>query len=277
MRFLRHVSLLLLAIGTCHVSTAELALEPGEQLAFRVSWGIFFNAGSIEISTRDESTTARSTMVVSTKTATRGVVRRLLRFEAMADSVYDVESGRMLIHTEQSLSSRKKANFALELNYEKRLARFTDFVNPDRTQDVPMPEGLVNDLIMSLIQTRSWDMKPGDKRDINVAFEKDIYELTVYALRYETVETPLGKFRTLVFQPRMEKTPPKGMFKRGSTVQVWIAQDDPRKLPVKFEVEFKFGAGVATLVKHTPAGASATATAATDASAEETENETALD
>ena len=25
----------------------------------------------------------------------------------------------------------------------------------------------------------------------------------------------------------MEKTPPKGMFKKGSTVHVWIAQDDP--------------------------------------------------
>ena len=44
----------------------------------------------------------------------------------------------------------------------------------------------------------------------------------------------------------MEKTPPKGMFKRGSTVRVWIAQDAHR-LPVKFEVEFKIGTGTATL------------------------------
>ena len=260
MKIFRPISLLIFTLGTCHVSSADLALSPGEELAFRVSWGVFFNAGSIEISARDESTSQRSTLVVSSKTATRGVVRRLLRFEATADSVYDVESGRMLIHTEQSLSSRKQTNFALELDYEKRLGRFTDFVNPSRTQDIAMPEGAVNDLIMSLIQTRSWQMKPGDKRDINVAFEKDIYELTVYALRYETVETSLGKFRTLVFQPRMEKTPPKGMFKRGSTVQVWIAQDDPRRLPVKFEVEFKFGAGVATLVKHNlPASGAASA------------------
>jgi hypothetical protein len=67
--------------------------------------------------------------------------------------------------------------------------------------------------------------------------------------RYEDVETPIGKFRTAVLEPRMDKTPPKGMFKRGSSVRVWIAQDSHR-LPVKFEVEFKIGTGSATLVNY---------------------------
>ena len=56
-------------------------------------------------------------------------------------------------------------------------------------------------------------------------------------------------FITLVLEPRMEKTPPKGMFKNGSTVRVWISQDE-RRLPVKFEVEFKIGTGVATLARY---------------------------
>ena len=40
---------------------------------------------------------------------------------------------------------------------------------------------------------------------------------------------------------RMEKTPPIGMIKRGSTVQVWIETDDNRRLPVRFQVGFRFG------------------------------------
>jgi hypothetical protein len=59
----------------------------------------------------------------------------------------------------------------------------------------------------------------------------------------------LGEFKTLVLVPRMEKTEPKGMFKRGSTVKVWISQDE-RRLPVRFQVDFKFGAGVATLIDY---------------------------
>jgi len=114
------------------------------------------------------------------------------------------------------------------------------------------------DLITSLIQTRAWGLKPGEQRDINVLFEKEIYQLTVHALRYEPVDGPLGTFNTLVLEPRMDKTPPKGMFKRGSQVHVWIAQDDDRHLPVKFEVEFAFGAGVATLIKYRPPDSVAT-------------------
>jgi hypothetical protein len=41
------------------------------------------------------------------------------------------------------------------------------------------------------------------------------------------------------------------MFKRGSAVHVWISQDGHR-LPVRFEVEFKFGAGVASLIRYEP-------------------------
>jgi hypothetical protein len=41
------------------------------------------------------------------------------------------------------------------------------------------------------------------------------------------------------------------MFRRGSTVRVWIAQD-AHHLPVKFEVEFKIGTGTAMLESYQP-------------------------
>ena len=78
----------------------------------------------------------------------------------------------------------------------------------------------------------------------------EMFESLIHAARREEVRTALGTFQTLVLEPRMEKTEPKGMFKRGSSARVWIAQDDPRRLPVKFEVEFKVGRGVATLTNY---------------------------
>jgi hypothetical protein len=42
-------------------------------------------------------------------------------------------------------------------------------------------------------------------------------------------------------------------------VHVWIAQDDERHLPVMFEVEFKFGAGIAFLESYQPPGAGSVA------------------
>ena len=132
------------------------------------------------------------------------------------------------------------------------------------------PEGDPADLIMALLQTRTWNLQPGEKRDALVLFDDDFYELTLYALRFEKLRTGLGEFNTLVLEPRMEKVPPKGMFKRGSTVRVWIAQDE-RRLPVRFEVEFKIGTGTATLdsyqppASNTPAPAAAPGAAVPDA------------
>ena len=80
---------------------------------------------------------------------------------------------------------------------------------------VPLMPGEPLDLIMSLINTRTWDLKPGDQRDALVLFEEEAYELTIHAIRYEDVDTPLGTFHTLLLEPRMDKTAPKGMFKKG--------------------------------------------------------------
>ena len=172
-------------------------------------------------------------------------------FAAQSESIYDRQTNRLTVHTENSASNKKKTNIAAEFDYAKSSMMFTDFMNSANNATFPIPEGNINDLISSLVQTRNWDLRPGEKRDLNVLFEKEIYELTIYALHYEKIKTNLGTFNTLVYEPRMEKTPPKGMFKRGSAVHVWISQDGQR-LPVRFEVEFKFGAGVATLINYQP-------------------------
>lgn len=233
----------------------KLALQPGESLNYRVAWGIFPHAGEITVEARSEIDDGKPHTVVMTTTSTRGVLRRLFQFEAKAESIFDAGTGRLNVMTEVSAGGKKKTNTAIEFDYDKAQALYTDFINSANNRTVPIGQARPMDLIMSLIQTRSWEMKPGDKRDIDVIFGKEIYELTVHALGYEQVETRMGSFKTLELEPRMEKTPPKGMFKRGSRVHVWIAQDDPRHLPVKFEVEFSFGAGVATLAKYQAPGA----------------------
>ena len=251
MKLFRTLSLPCLLLGSLAIAHADLALQPGEALDYRVAWGIFFHAGEIKISARAETDDHKPLVAVTTTTATRGLLNKLFLFEARSESVFNPQ-GRMIVHTETSASSRKKTNISLEFNYTNDTFRFTDFMNTANNEVVSFPPGDPMDLITSLIQTRTWNIKPGEKRDILVLFEKDVYLLTVHALGYEQIDTPLGTFRTLKLEPRMEKTPPKGMFKRGSQVHVWIAQDDPRHLPVRFEVEFAFGAGVATLVNYQP-------------------------
>jgi hypothetical protein len=229
----------------------QIALSPGEALAYRVSWGLFPSAGEIRITARTERNDQQPCTVVVTTTSTRGFLRGLFPFDAQAESVFSNHTGKMVVHTERSASGKKPTDTMLAVDYGNGTADYRDLIHPEKNQVVTLPAGEPMDLITCLVQARTWTMKPGEQRDVLVMFEEEPYELTFHALRYENVRTPIGSFDALVLEPRMEKTAPKGMFKRGSNVRVWISQDD-QHLPVKFEVEFKFGVGVSTLTSYTP-------------------------
>jgi hypothetical protein len=257
---MRRLFLLCLLVVTPAFADQRLALGVGESFTFRVGFGIFSNAGEIKITAAPETDDQQPCILATTTTSTRGFVRTFYAFDARAESVYNLRTGHMLAHTERS-TGKKPTETMLTFDYDKRTADYRNLVHPEKNQVVPLPDGDPMDLISSLVQARAWKLKPGDKIDALVMFEEEPYELTFHAEGYEQVKTSLGTFDTLVLVPKMEKTAPKGMFKRGSTVRVWISQDE-RHLPVKFEVEFKFGSGVATLVDYQPPTAPGAAPAA---------------
>jgi hypothetical protein len=244
-------------VAATAAAAAALPVQPGEHLTFRVSWAVVPGAGEIKIDAATSPADPRQ-LVVTTTTATRGLAKLLLPFQARADSIFDVASGRLVSLHEKATTRAKPTERHATFDYGRREATYTRLVPAEPVRLLSIPGGDPVDLIMALLQTRTWDLQPGGKRDALVLFDDDFYELTIHALRYEDVRTNLGTFRTLVLEPRMERTAPKGMFKRGSTVKVWIAQNDQR-LPVQFEVEFKIGTGTATLDTYRPPSAAPTA------------------
>lgn len=250
---IRHVLsfLFLTAFAASGLSNGPaLPLHAGEQLSYRVSWAIVPGAGRITIAAATDTKGSSPRLLVTSTTATRGLAKILLPFEAEAKSTYDPGTGRLLELHEVSTKRRKTTERTVTFDYTKREALYRSTSSPE-PRTLPIPEGNPSDLIIALLQTRTWDLKPGESRDSLVLFDDDFYELTIHALRHEEVRTPLGKFRTLVLEPRMEKTEPKGMFRKGASVHVWIAEEAPH-LPVKFEVEFNIGTGTATLEAYTP-------------------------
>jgi hypothetical protein len=228
-----------------------LPLQHGEKLTYRVSWAIVPGAGEIKISAEEDTTALSPQLVVSTHTATRGLARKLMPFDANSSTVFDLKTGRMLSLHEDTTHKQKKSAHTVTFDHAALRATYIGAETAAAPRVLAMPGPDPTDLMMGLLQTRSWDLKPGEKRDALLLFDDDFYELTIHMARYEEVRTPLGKFKTVVLEPRMDKTPPKGMFKRGSSVRVWIAQDNHR-LPVKFEVMFKIGTGTATLEAYEP-------------------------
>jgi hypothetical protein len=234
-------------------AAGHLALGDNEHLTYHVSWVVLPGVGSIEISAHSavDPVTGAPCLRVDTTTATVGIAHLLLPFEARSESLFDGFSGRLLSLDEYSVARRKTNNHRVRFDYSSGVAWYTTPPPAATRRRLALPQGYPTDLITSLLTARTWNLRPGQTHDALVLFNDDFYLLTIHAIAYEDLETPLGTFHTLELEPRMDKTPPKGMFRRGSRARVWISQD-ARRLPVCFEVEFKFGTGIATLASYTP-------------------------
>lgn len=229
--------------------TAVTALAPGESLKFRVRWGILI-AGEITMSARQENIAGLPQVRVATRTNTKGLVRGLYLFDGDGECIFDGRDGRLLAISASTSTSNKATKTTAFFDYQENKVQYVDYLRPERNTMMPMPEGNPMDLITCLIETRRWDMKPGDRTPATVMFDKEFYDIVIVAEGYENVHTPLGDFKSLVLVPTMDVNP-KGMFKRGGRVRVWISQDE-KHLPVKFEVAMKIGTGTALLTDYKP-------------------------
>jgi hypothetical protein len=232
-----------------HASALPVLL--GEELHYRVAWALLPGAGEIRLSAARQEDPAGPRLRVVTHTRTLGLARMVLPFEARATADFTLADGRLRWLREEARQRGEQRAHQVAFDYVAGHAIWTADDTSGASRALTLPPGEPSDIILGLLRTRDWQLEPGGHRDALVLFNDEFYELTIHCIGRETVDTPLGRFPTRVLEPRMERTAPKGMFRRGGTVRVWIAEDRWR-LPVRFSVEFKVGRGVATLTRHLP-------------------------
>jgi hypothetical protein len=238
--------LLLLCLPGLALAAPFVAIRDGESFTYKVSFAIFSHAGDIVISGRNVDAAGQEHIAVTADTRSRGLVRGLYEFDSTAVALIDRATGRLVNVKETGSDPKRPIDNEFVIDYEKRRGIYVDRVRTGRSLELPLPEGGDPiDLISALVQTRDWNLKPGEKRDVVVQFGRDFYPLSIYAEGFEEVRTPMGKFKTLVLVPRMQRDP-KGLFKRGGEIKVWIAQDGT-KLPVKMQLKLNFGSATLSL------------------------------
>ena len=226
------------------------AIGNGESFTYRVAWGIFSSAGEIVISGQDDIERGVPILRVATTTETKGFARALFDYENQGEILIEKATGRILVAREKGGDGKNASDSVTTFDYANHTATHVNRAKPGRNRTFELPPGDIIDLISCLIQTRTWDVNPGDKRAAVVYFVRDIYPVTLTAEAYEKLTTPMGTYNSLRLVPRMEQNP-KGVFKRGGDVKVWVAQEGER-LPVRMKLHLNFGNATLTLVKHTP-------------------------
>ncbi|AHF89380.1 hypothetical protein OPIT5_02960 [Opitutaceae bacterium TAV5] len=226
-------------------------IRSGEEFYFKVKWGPLGTAGDVAVSAQDEVLEGLPQTRIKVVTASRGLVRTLYAFDGEAESVIDPRDGRLLMAKATTRSRKQNTSMTLFFDYAANEADYTDNVRPERSTHIPLPEGQPMEFITALIQARGWNPQPGDTRVINVIFDNHIYPLTLHAMGYEKIATATaGEQEALLVIPKME-TNPRGIFKRGGSIRVWLARDEQR-LPVRFEVKVAVGTAVGLLTRYRP-------------------------
>jgi hypothetical protein len=225
------------------------AFTDGETFTYKVSWGIFIHAGDIVVAAHEEKNANGSDVFrITTDTATRGFLRGFYTYSNQAEGVINQQTGRLANLREKGTDGQHFTDTETTFDYDRKIAWYIDHYRPERSQEVPIPDGDPIDLISALVATRDWNLQPGEKKDVLVNFGNEFFPLSIYAERYEEVRTSLGTYHTLVLVPRMEQNP-RGIFKRGGEIKVWISQQG-QKLPVKMQLKLKFGAATLLLTDY---------------------------
>jgi hypothetical protein len=233
------------------IAAPFVAFADGETFTYRASWGIFFRAGAIIVAAHaGKDANGAAVFHITTDTATRGIIRGFYPYTNRAEAIIDQQTGRLVFMQEKGSDGRRVTDNETTFDYRGKSARYVDRAHPARTQSVPIPDGDPIDLLSALVQTREWNLQPGQKKDVLVSFGNEFFPIAIYADHYEVVRTPLGTYQTLVLVPRMEQNP-KGIFKRGGEIKVWISQQG-QKLPVKLQLKLGFGTATLLLAEYRP-------------------------
>ena len=247
---------LLLCLPGLALAAPFVAIKDGESFTYKVGFGIFGHAGEIVIAGKNDATAGHDYIAITAGTTTRGFVRGFYQYDNNAVALIDRPTGRLLSVKETGADPKRSIDSEFLIDYDQRHGTYTDHVRKERSLEVPLPEGGDPiDLISALVQTRDWNLKPGEKRDVVVQFARDFYAISIQAEGYEQVHTPMGDYKTLVLVPRMDKDP-KGLFKKGGQIKVWIAQDGSR-LPVKMQLKLNFGTATLLLTDYKAPAAAA--------------------
>lgn len=124
---------------------------------------------------------------------------------------------------------------------EPGVVLFRDYLSKEEKK-IKVPDALL-DPLGGFYVIRHRGLRVGRDEFIRIFDSKKVYDVRVEVIKKETIETSLGRFRTIVIKPHMKS---EGIFYRKGEIYIYLT-DDERHIPVMLRSKILIGSVVAEL------------------------------
>jgi hypothetical protein len=218
--------------------------KPGEVLEFDIGWSTFVTAGTAVVSVKEKKPSYGSTAYyILAEGRPTSLDSKLYTLYYKADTLLDSYSllpQRGSLYSEEGKRHRMKTTVfnqpAKSATYEVKTATLVK-------KDLAIP-AFTQDALSAIYVLRSIPFKTGEKFNMPVSDNGQIYKVQMQVGAVEPVKTGIGTINGLKIVPVItgpDKTSPRGL-------ALWLS-DDARRLPLKMEAQLLVGKFTVTLQK----------------------------
>jgi hypothetical protein len=229
--------------------TKEMAVpfKVGEVLEFDIGWSLYPTAGGATVSVKEKRPSLGSTAYyIVAEGRPTPLLSKLYTLYYKADTLIETTT---LLPQRGSLYSEEGKRHRMKTTTFHQAARKATYEVETRTivkKDLAIP-GFTQDALSAVYVLRSIPFKAGEKFNMPVSDNGNVYKVQMQIGASEPVKTPLGTINALKIVPVItgpDKDSPRG-------IALWIS-DDARRLPLKIEAQLLVGKFIITLRKVGP-------------------------
>ena len=227
------------------VDSTKLCFKEGELIKYRLHLGVL-SAGEAELRVLDKVSSfhGKPCFNIEIRGQTTGLADLLYKVDDIWGTYLDTSNILPLRSYRYIKEGRYRKNEIVDYDHNTDSVVVHKLNKKDRKLERKVPMAVHHrsqGLVSGYYHLRSLNLRqsnPGDTICMNAFFDDEIYRFEVVFLGREEINTKIGRFKTLVFSPVMEKN---RLFNSKDAVKVWIT-DDENKIPLKIRASIFVGA-----------------------------------
>lgn len=218
-----------------------------ESLAFEVHWGAML-VGRARIETLPS--TNPGLYLLRTTVKANNAIQSIYPVLDTVESWVTVGTDLPTLFRKRLSEGNYRASVQVDFDQASGQAKVSGVIQGKARSDTALQiPGGVHDLLSAFHFVRRQRLEPGKSLHLSLVDNRKFFrDVEIACLRREVLETPLGKWNTVVIEPKLHAD---ALFKAKGRLQIWLT-DDERHMPVQMVSRISMGSIRAVLISHAP-------------------------